>query len=594
MTTQKTLSVLNKITSKYSKNLYNETSFHDHFKKDNNNSLGISFEDVDYALNKLIYEIQVDEDKFIYNDYDNLETPVDIYNGAIYATYAPSTRGDFKKSLNSMLDHLDILIKMPAIRESKQYYNYLSRLDSMKTFSQQVMDEFEPNTLFKTKVQIINQKLKINNQHKKEKDFLIRKLKKLANEYPVINETKIRELFYKFNENYINIEKECKEIIKSKNPIEFECMADRFIESMNLGETPVQQFLINKQKNIEIICEEKFTKSQINQEVYIFSDHSIVVNHRDDGYKKIEGSIALRQFNFDLHLDSIDYMLRKKPQVNKFFKAKFLEENNYSAAINAIVSFNENEVILKNSGIKLALFQDKSFEAIDDYINHIKKIHKVEQFAGSILSAKYKHLLNINTFPLFETLYEKDFGQKELQMYIGKKLAAIKSDNDMINILKGTLNLFSGFLIDNVIEKLENLKIKPIINENNILVFEVENYANCKEMGSPAWCIVRNESYFEQYTKDDSRQYICYDFNKSETDINSLVGFTYDAFGTIDAAHYKNDDAIDYEEDTKVFNIFQQTLYLNKSRHQIDNELLQKLDNEYIKIKNNKHGVKLS
>lgn len=592
MTIQQTLSLLNSITSKYANTLYDETSFHGHFSKSTlgeSDRLGRSFDDVEHSMNKLIYEIQVDQDTFIYQDYDNLRNPkLHINDLKLYGI-----RSSFRKTLDNTLNHLHAIVKMPNIHDLDINHDYMNRLSSIRAISDQLMNSFQFDQKFENKVQMMNRQLEFSFHQPKEKAFIISKLKKLASECPVLDDTKVRSIFQTFKEEYIKLADDCKSLVKQYSPNEFHCMADRFIQAVDKGETPIQQFLINKQHNVETTSEIKFTKSQQNQEAYIFADDSIVVKNREGNYKKILGSVELRQLNVQLHTDAIDYMLRKRPQVSKFFKAKFQEERAFSTAINAVATFNENETILKNKSIDLTHFKDKSFENIDDYIHSIKKIHQVEQFAGSILSAKYKHFLNDTTFKYFETLHDQDFGQKELQMYIGKKLAAIKTEDDMIEILQGTINLLSGFASEKVMEKLDSLNIVPILYENNRLIFEVTSHDECKKLGSPAWCIVREESYFDQYTDDGNRQYICYDFNKDQSDYESMLGFTYTIDGDLHTAHYKNDDYLELSIAPELEEAFEKSLYLNKDNHQFDNNRLAELEKKYSNKKKNQNGMKL-
>jgi hypothetical protein len=592
MTIQQTLSLLNSITSKYANTLYDETSFHGHFSKSSlgeSDRLGRSFDDVEYSMNNLIYEIQVDQDKFIYQDYDNLSKPkLHINDLKFYGI-----RSSFRKTLDNTLNHLQAIVQMPHIHDLDINHDYMNRLSSIRAISDQLMDSVQFDQKFENKVQIMNRQLEFSFHQPKEKAFIISKIKKLASECPVLDDTNVRSIFNTFKEEYIKLADDCKALVKQYSPNEFHCMADRFIQAVDKGETPIQQFLINKQHNVETTSEIKFTKSQQNQEAYIFADDSIVVKNREGSYKKILGSVELRQLNVQLHTDAIDYMLRKRPQVSKFFKSKFQEERAFSAAINAVATFNENETILKNKSIDLTHFKDKSFENIDDYIHSIKKIHQVEQFAGSILSAKYKHFLNDTTFKYFETLHDQDFGQKELQMYIGKKLAAIKTEDDMIEILQSTINLLSGFSSEKVMEKLDSLNITPILYENNRLIFEVTSHDECKQLGSPAWCIVREESYFDQYTDDGNRQYICYDFNKDQSDYESMLGFTYTIDGDLHTAHYKNDDYLELSIAPELEKAFEKSLYLNKDNHQFDNNRLSELEKKYSNKKKNQNGVKL-
>lgn len=595
MTIQQTLSQLNSITSRYANTAYDETTFHKHFSKTlpgaSSDPAGRAFEDIEYALDVLIYEIQLNQDRFMHYDYDNFNEK------KLYASNISEAESfdKFRKIFDSSINHLKALVSLPILQELSGYENEYISLKSIREKSYEIMNSFYFDSVFESKVKMISRNIEYSMNQPKERAFLISKIKKLASEFPEIDDNHVRSLFNDFKDEYFDIVEKCKAAVNLNNPNEFNCMADKFISALNLSETPIKQFLVNKQQGVEISNEISFTKSQSIQSMYIFKDDSIVIKESDGSYSKVMGAIALRKLNIQAHVDGIDYMLRKRPQVNKFFKSKFLEERSFNSAINSVISFVDNEVILKNKKVDLTLLKDKSFEGIDDYINSVKKIHQVEQFAGSILSSKYKHLLNDNTFKYFETLHEQNFSQQELQMYIGKKLASIKSEDAMINVLQGTINLFSGFTPSKVIEKLDDLGITPIINDGHILTFEVTTYDQCKKIGSPSWCIVRDSSYFDYYTSEDNKQYICYDFSKDQSNRQSMLGFTYTNEGTIKASHYKNDDDLDTKRNPDIEKIFNKTLYLNRKKHFLDDDILDRLDKEYgyEKVKNNK-GMKIS
>ena len=74
-----------------------------------------------------------------------------------------------------------------------------------------------------------------------------------------------------------------------------------------------------------------------------------------------------------------------------------------------------------------------------------------------------------------------------------------------------------------------------------------------------------------------------------------MLGFTYTNEGTIKASHYKNDDDLDTKRNPDIEKIFNKTLYLNRKKHFLDDDILDRLDKEYgyEKVKNNK-GMKIS
>lgn len=288
-----------------------------------------------------------------------------------------------------------------------------------------------------------------------------------------------------------------------------------------------------------------FTASQKISSMVEFNDGSIAVKYRNGEYK--EGRIKeIRSLTEELSESAIDYKLRKKPQLSKFMVGKFYEDGASFRSVDTVVdTFLNNEQILKNSKFDFTPFIDKSFEAIDDAMH--AKIHeyKIERYANSILSNKYKHFMTPEALAVFKELYEADVSSSELQDLVGKKLATIETPQDFKNYIMKVWNGKNQFSEENLQVKLDAAGITPLLNQNDVVVFEVKNFEDSKKLGSPSWCISRNQHHFANYTADDKKQFFIYDFTKDSSSRASMIGITLHKNGTFSNQHLRNDDAVE-------------------------------------------------
>jgi len=332
--------------------------------------------------------------------------------------------------------------------------------------------------------------------------------------------------------------------IKLKNALSIATMAEKFITEQSTSTSELTHFLKVKgfDENIDNFI--KFTAMQKVQEVYSFKDGSIAFKDKD-GYKTIIKHTDYQYFNEDLLESGIDFQFRKKPKIGSFFKNKFKEDQVSYADIKPVINtYLNNEDILKNIKFNITSFEDKSFEAIDDIMSAFILDYKIQRYARSILSNKYEHLLSDASMKTFKVLYESGLAERDLQNLVGKKIAAIPDSEAFEKYMVKVAGQLSGFNDEALFLKLQKHEIAPIHNAKDIVVFEVKNFEQSKDLGSASWCISRSANYFNEYTANQNRQFFIYDFSKHETDNYSMIGFTLRENGTFSAQHSKNDDSI--------------------------------------------------
>lgn len=599
MTIKEGLKQLYNIHRDFSKTAYDFTSFHDSFIKRGFSKIDSTTNPAGHLQNtikSIAYKLDTVAENFINFDVSKLDIQSDTSLTKLIETQEiDSQLHDLKFSLGKQKRHALIWINILDSKNIKDEDrdNLVLLHNKMIKDSDKIFELLEYDPVFKAKLKMINTQLVLSRNSPLELEFLNKKFDLLKKDFPLNKSKLISELFEEYYRDYENFINTSKTLIEEKNPEEFFSMADKFlISDLNNG-NKVQQFLTNLNNDIEIERTIEFSKSQKIETLYIFKDKSIVIKNNQGDYSSIKNIHELTALRDVAFIDGIDYTLRKKPTLNKFFKNKFLEDKDYNSCISAMMSYKENEAILKSNDFDINLFKKKSFENLDDSIHAIVQKHKIEKFAKSILSGKYMNLLNDETFPYFETLYNEDFSTKDLQNYIGKKLAAVQTEQDFIKILRKTVSSLNEFDLETTLDKLKLYKIEPLLNENDVLTFEVDTYKKCTQFGPSAWCIVREDHYYSDYTGNGEHQYISYNFNKDINDIESVIGFTLRNDGSLKAAHFKNDDEI-YMEEEEISNIIQKTLYINKEKHELDESKLNNLEARFGNSEIKKNKLKVS
>lgn len=359
--------------------------------------------------------------------------------------------------------------------------------------------------------------------------------------------------FSKFLELKDNVDKEYQSIYnKVKDHMKLSSYADFVIEDSgnDLGDL-IKKKVIYDDSKITI----KLTGAKYS-EMKIFDDNSILLTHRNEkkeafsdtlGYFKAISEVVKSEFNGEL---------KKYPMIAKKF-SESLDTNihNTNPAKLAINTFLESQSLLKASGfnivdyfnnydLKTDPFKNKFFENLDDNMNAIIKSHKVKQFAESIVSNKYRHLYNEESYSIFAEILDAEITKPQLQNLIGKKIAFYKTPEQFNEGLRDVFEKLDGFHIEGYLAKAEEYKAKIISSEDNVLILQIENFEQSEKLGSTSWCISRQKHYFNSYTSDNNKQFFVYNFNLDSTDEDSMIGMTLHKDNSLYVAHSKFDEQI--------------------------------------------------
>lgn len=186
-----------------------------------------------------------------------------------------------------------------------------------------------------------------------------------------------------------------------------------------------------------------------------------------------------------------------------------------------------------------------SVAAMIDEMTALRKAKRINDTINSFNTAQKKMLKQHMLSPKDEDALNRfaNLSFTKRSNFI-KKASSITDFGEFIQLLKYATEVHfewnkESFI--NYISNIEGLAFKVIYDEGSIMMLEIFNYETIKRLGKTTnWCISKNLSYWTSYIESSDlqpRQFMIFDFNKSEDDKLSIIGLTTKRNKTITAAH---------------------------------------------------------
>lgn len=368
------------------------------------------------------------------------------------------------------------------------------------------------------------------------------------------------------------------------------CLADEYLDikvKNKLNGYSVLKFLTEKLSERPESEYAPYRVIEINnsryKEIMMFKDNSLLLKNNKDEFIEVIDNRQVIGVIQTLLGEGVRHAFNKNPQIAKDV-LKIIRDckiYTFSNMDTVVDTYKNNFDILRSKGydiLKAYKASEKEsyyskLEELDDNMNKMIKDHKVYQFAHSISSNKYNHLYNDESYRIIREIYEMGLKEDIFQDYIGKKIAAYKTPEAFNQGLRKFNAMFNDFSPESVLNKINAAGAKLVISNDDLIIVEIDKYEQSKTLGSAAWCIVREEGYFNSYTRNDKKQYIAFDFTKNSTNIESMIGITLDKSGEYHAAHYKDDGSIFMDDD----NLVELISMINENKKLLKNDNKQKI-----------------
>ena len=173
-------------------------------------------------------------------------------------------------------------------------------------------------------------------------------------------------------------------------------------------------------------------------------------------------------------------------------------------------------------------------EEVFNYI-HIKMLNRKFNKIIKSIPSKSRVLVDDNIENLIKL--NIDCGSS-LSNFYSKKGGRYKNSSDLYN---DTLSLIKTIKGEWILSSIPYNSDELVYKDYTILILCISSFERCNILGSQHWCISTNQTYWDHYSMEFSKQYIIYDFSKEISDKRSMIGVTIDNKGEVDSAHYRDD-----------------------------------------------------
>lgn len=252
-------------------------------------------------------------------------------------------------------------------------------------------------------------------------------------------------------------------------------------------------------KKIENLNEEEMLKELkiINN---IFSKIEIL--------NKKEDNILLKKIKeLDLPIDYFLALVENKKINKNLIKEKKLDFNDQTKELHFILNNDNN-----------SLFADFKYniELQNDYIAKEIIYSNANKLKRSIISNKYKKIINQETEDIFIECAKQNISKEFLMKNVAPKIAALESAKDFNELLENALGFNSEWTLEAFKEKIKNRNVDIVREQDNSISIEINNFEDSQFFGSRMWCITREESYLNDYLyRDSSRIIFKFNFNEN-------------------------------------------------------------------------------
>lgn len=211
----------------------------------------------------------------------------------------------------------------------------------------------------------------------------------------------------------------------------------------------------------------------------------------------------------------------------------YLFNNNVS--IDDIKSTYNDLIELKSKNKNIDVYKYDTYEELSDVIIKYKNDISVNTFINQFPSVQKNIVKNLIADDNNYNIVLKVSKKENIKAFISK-ISRYKDDKSLKNALKLYAKDTENTK-DIIISKLDNMESTLLINDKNILIVKVESFEDLLSLASDtSWCIL-NKSTYNDYTSNGKKQFILFDYNKGEFDIDFKIGFTINNQGKYYTAH---------------------------------------------------------
>ena len=185
------------------------------------------------------------------------------------------------------------------------------------------------------------------------------------------------------------------------------------------------------------------------------------------------------------------------------------------------------------------------FESLSDDI-HKSLVKSKHKRIKKILHSNHNDIVNNETEEIIQLFAESNISTKIIKQFVGKKIRAYKSSEELNNELNKLYEEINGsWNKDSYISKINESNSKIVFQEDNKLAVEILNFNDSQLLGTKNWCVSREELFYNDYTENNERFVFIFDFNEAPFSENSMKAAIVEVDGNIHEVYNKADVKID-------------------------------------------------
>lgn len=251
----------------------------------------------------------------------------------------------------------------------------------------------------------------------------------------------------------------------------------------------------------------------------------------------------------DLENDNfLNELLVQKKQKN-FFNKCLTEGVNQKSIENLIKNLDVYKHLMKSNKIFLNDYISrkniksyfKVFEELNDNVEKTIINNKAKKLLSSVTSQKHSFLINEETHEIFRELVKQNISRNQLEEAVTFKLEAFDDSEKFNKTLKQSL--LKRISKEDLRNKAESVSAVELGEVDNKIFFLINNANQMKELGTDMWCVSRDESMYENYTKYGEQFVITFDYTKGILDSQSHTATIVSPNGKV-LENYDNKDKL--------------------------------------------------
>lgn len=252
-------------------------------------------------------------------------------------------------------------------------------------------------------------------------------------------------------------------------------------------------------------------------------------------------------YHYDTIAEFMFALIGNSPNLYVWAITSYYKNNVTYNTIEHIVRFSNNYSQLVGKLSKGTITAYNSREKVRDLIDEIVMLRGKKRANDSINSFNTTQKKLLKKIELNDKTVKilNRFGRLSNQKKHNfiRKMSTIEDVDDILHQMSLLSNIHfewnrESFL--DYIHNAENINCEVMFDENNIVLVKVNTFDTVKLLAKTTnWCISKNKKYWNDYIeyRNDSNQFVIFDFNKPEDHELSIVGFTTSKGNGITNAH---------------------------------------------------------